>query len=100
MTRLARYAGLPWDTVLGADIARAYKPLPQVYHASCAALGLPPSSVTMVACHNSDLEAARAAGLRTAFVSRPTEHGPDQKDGFTPTGDWDEVVDTIGELGC
>ena len=30
----------------------------------------------MVAAHSSDLAAAAAAGLRTAFVARPDEHGP------------------------
>jgi 2-haloacid dehalogenase len=75
---LARHAGLPWDAILGAEIARAYKPDPRVYLASVAALGLEPAEVTMVAAHNSDLEAAAACGLRTAFVARPREHGPGQ----------------------
>jgi 2-haloacid dehalogenase len=70
---LARYAGLPWDAILGAEIARAYKPDPRVYRASVAALGLEPGDVMMVAAHISDLEAAAACGLRTAFVPRPTE---------------------------
>ncbi len=70
---LARYAGLPWDAILGAEIARAYKPDPRVYRASVAALGLEPGEVMMVAAHLSDLEAAAACGLRTAFVPRPTE---------------------------
>ena len=75
---LARHAGLPWDAILGAEIARAYKPDPRVYLASVAALGLEPAEVTMVAAHNGDLEAAAACGLRTAFVARPREHGPGQ----------------------
>ena len=75
---LARHAGLPWDAILGAEIARAYKPDPRVYRASVAALGLEPAEVMMVAAHNGDLEAARACGLRTAFVPRPTEYGPGQ----------------------
>jgi len=32
----------------------------------------------MVAAHNNDLRAAKAQGMRTAFVARPTEHGPGQ----------------------
>jgi len=98
MTRLARYAGLPWDTVLGADTARDYKPQPGVYLASCAALGLQPAAVTMVAAHNDDLVAARAAGLRTAFIARPTEHGPGQTSDLAPSADWDHVVSTIAAL--
>ena len=77
MTRLARWAGLPWDCVLGAGVAQAYKPCAEVYLASCAALRLSPSRVMMVAAHDDDLTAARAAGLRTGFVPRPLEHGPD-----------------------
>jgi 2-haloacid dehalogenase len=74
---LARYAGLPWDTILGAEIAKAYKPDPRVYLASVHALGLEPHEVCMVAAHRDDLAAAAAVGLKTAFVPRPGEpEGP------------------------
>jgi len=73
---LARHAGLPWDAILGAEIARAYKPDPRVYRASVAALGLEPGEAMMVAAHPGDLEAAAACGLRTAFIPRPLEYGP------------------------
>ncbi len=92
MSRLARWGGLPWDAILGADIARDYKPKPQVYLASAAALGLAPGQVTMVAAHNDDLHAAAAAGLRTAFVSRPTEHGAGQTSDLEPDGAWDTIA--------
>jgi 2-haloacid dehalogenase len=78
MVNLAKHAGLPWDCILGAETARAYKPLPEAYLASCRQLGLSPSSVLMVAAHNGDLAAAKAQGLNTAFVARPAEHGPGQ----------------------
>lgn len=100
MTRLARHARLPWDCVLGADIARDYKPKADVYLASCGALGLPAGSVTMVAAHNDDLAAARAAGLRTAFVPRPREHGPGQTSDLEPTGPWDVIAGDFGELAA
>src|ERR671922_2520896 len=74
MVNLAKRAGLPWDCILGAETARAYKPMPEAYLNSCRQLGLAPSSVLMVAAHNNDLRAAKAQGLRTAFVARPTEH--------------------------
>jgi 2-haloacid dehalogenase len=76
---LARHAGLPWDAILGAEIARAYKPDPVVYRASVAALGIEPGEAMMVAAHNGDLAAAAECGLRTAFVARPREHGPGQR---------------------
>ena len=78
MVHLARRAGLPWDCILGAETARAYKPMPEAYLASCRQLALPPSQVMMVAAHNGDLKAAKAQGLATAFVPRPTEYGPGQ----------------------
>jgi 2-haloacid dehalogenase len=76
---LARHAGLPWDAILGAEIARAYKPDPVVYRASVAALGIEPDEAMMVAAHNGDLHAAAECGLRTAFVARPREYGPGQR---------------------
>ena len=98
MTRLARYGGLPWDCILGADIARDYKPKPAVYLASCAALRLEPKEVMMVAAHNEDLHAARACGLQTAFVLRPSEHGDGQETDLEPTGDWDVICSDFNAL--
>ena len=100
MARLARHAGFRWDAILGADIARDYKPKAEVYLASAAALGLRPTDVTMVAAHNDDLAAARAAGLRTAFVARPTEHGPDQATDLGPEADWDIVATDFEALAA
>src|SRR5918996_985724 len=71
MVNLAKRPGLPWDCILGAEPARAYKPMPEAYLASCRQLGLAPASVMMVAAHNNDLKAAKAQGLKTAFVARP-----------------------------
>ena len=79
MVNMAKRAGLPWDCILGAETARAYKPMPQAYLVSCRQLGLAPAQVMMVAAHNGDLKAAKAQGLATAFVPRPAEHGPGQK---------------------
>ena len=98
MTWLARYGGLPWDTVLGAEIARAYKPQPAVYLASASALGLVPAEAMMVAAHNDDLAAARAAGLKTAFVPRPSEHGPGQTADLEPDSDWDVMASDLNDL--
>ena len=104
LTRLAKFGGLPWDVILGAETARAYKPLPQAYLASAALLNLEPAQVMLVAAHNGDLAAAAAAGLRTAFVARPTEHGPHQKMDVRAEREWDVVSDSfpgVAEaMGC
>ncbi len=104
LTRMAKHAGLPRDVVLGAETARAYKPLPQAYLASAALLNLEPAQVMLVAAHNGDLEAAAAAGLRTAFVARPQEYGPHQNRDLKAERDWGVVCGSFGELadamGC
>lgn len=98
MTRLAKFGSLPWDCILGAEIAQNYKPHPDAYLKSVAALGLQPKEVMMVAAHNSDLIAARSCGLLTGFVARPTEHGPGQTIDLEPTEDWDVIINKIGQL--
>ncbi|MPZ59248.1 MAG: haloacid dehalogenase type II [Rhizobiales bacterium] len=75
MVDLARRNGLPWDAILGSEIAGSFKPQPRVYLAACAALDLPPVECMMVAAHSRDLAAAATHGLRTAHVARPNEHG-------------------------
>jgi 2-haloacid dehalogenase len=76
MVNMAKRAGLPWDTILGAEVARAYKPMPEAYLRSAEALGLAPEQCLMVAAHPNDLAAAARCGLRTAYVPRPLEFGP------------------------
>ncbi len=67
MLDLAKRAGLPWDAILGAEVAEAYKPMPEAYLRTAETLMLEPEQVCLVAAHNSDLAAARRCGLRTAF---------------------------------
>ena len=76
MVDLARHNGLPWDAILGAELARDYKPKAIVYLVAADAFDLAPTETMMVAAHSPDLAAAAAAGLRTAFVARPHEFGP------------------------
>ncbi len=78
MVDLARHNGLAWDAILGAELARDYKPRPGVYVASAAAFDCAPGEAMMVAAHSHDLAAAAAAGLRTAFIARPDERGRDK----------------------
>jgi 2-haloacid dehalogenase len=85
-------------------VARAYKPRPEAYLRTADILGLAPAEVCLAAAHNSDLAAARACGLRTAFVLRPREHGPDQATDLAPSAAWDIVaadfLDLARQLGC
>ena len=101
---MARNAGLPWDTVFGADLFGHYKPDAETYLGACRLLDLPPGQVMMCAAHNDDLAAASGHGLRTAFIARPAEYGPHQERDFAATGPWDHAVAGIGELadrlGC
>ncbi len=76
MVNMAKRAGLPWDVILGAEVSQAYKPTPQAYLRAAEALALEPHELCLVACHPSDLAAARGCGLRTCFVPRPLENGP------------------------
>ena len=70
---LARRNGLYWDAILGADYARAFKPMNEVYLAAADALNLLPGECLMCAAHGSDLKAAAENGLRTAYIARPQE---------------------------
>ena len=79
LTNMAKYAGLPWDCILSAELFGHYKPDPEVYLGAARLLGPAPSQVMMVAAHVDDLVAARKVGLRTALVTRPLEYGPKRK---------------------
>ncbi len=97
MVDLARHNDLPWDAILGAEIAGDYKPKPKVYLASAAAFDLAPDACMMVAAHSKDLAAASALGLRTAHVARPNEHGPGRGEA-APTVPVDFAAKSLEEL--
>jgi len=104
MVNLARYAGLPWDAIVGAEIAQSYKPSPQTYDRSAAVLDLQPEQCMMVAAHNGDLLAARSRGFRTAYVDRPLEDGPNKTEDLRAEHDFDVIADSFVDLavklGC
>ena len=101
---MAKRAGLPWDVILGAEVARAYKPAPEAYDRAVELLRVAPSEVLMTAAHTYDLDAAATRGLRTAYVHRPLEYGPDKADRTRPGPIYDVAVDSFTELadrlGC
>jgi 2-haloacid dehalogenase len=95
---IARHAGLPWDLVLSVELFGAYKPDPRVYRGAVDLLQCQPSEVMMVASHTYDLRAAQAQRMKTAFVERPREWGPDGAS--EPIGDdhFDLVVADLEQL--
>ena len=103
MVDLARRNGLPWDAILGAELARDYKPKPVVYLTAAGAFDCEPGQVMMVAAHSDDLAAAAGCGLRTAHIARPDEHGPGigERHATVPV-DWQaqSLVDLAEQLGC
>ena len=98
LTNMAKYAGLPWDCVLSAEIFRHYKPDPETYRGCAEILDVAPDELMMVAAHPSDLRAARDAGLRTGFVFRPAEYGPERSLRKPADDEFDVVADDFGDL--
>jgi 2-haloacid dehalogenase len=97
LTYMAKRAGLPWDLILSAELVRHYKPDPEAYLMAPNLLDLRPDEVMLVAAHLSDLRAAQTHGLRTAYVLRPLEWGPE---GEAEPADqsFDLVVEDLTEL--
>lgn len=89
---------LDWDAVISCEMIGSYKPNPRAYNTAALWMGLAPADILMVACHNFDLNAARACGFKTAFVRRPDEWGPAGPPDPLPHPDCDIVVDNFDAL--
>jgi 2-haloacid dehalogenase len=104
LTNMAKHAGLPWDCILSAELAKHYKPDPEAYQTAATLLGLPPQQVMMVAAHKNDLRAAQVVGCKTAFVPRPLERGPERTVDTTPDPAFDvharDFLDLAQQLGA
>jgi 2-haloacid dehalogenase len=104
LTNMAKRAGLPWDCVISAELFRHYKPDTEAYLGCAHLLDVPPQQLVLVAAHPGDLRAARAAGLRTAYVARPLEHGPGREPHRIEAGEFDntatDFVDLAEQLGA
>ncbi len=99
LVEMAKRAGLPWDVILSAELARRYKPDPESYLTAVSLLDLSPRQTMMAAAHTGDLRAAAALGLRTAYIHRPLEWGPRAQDTKRPeASEFDFSVDSIEEL--
>jgi 2-haloacid dehalogenase len=104
LTNMAKRGGLPWDCVISAELFRHYKPDPEAYLGCADLLGVAPGELMLVAAHPSDLRAARDAGLRTAYVARPQEYGPNQRPPRMDDGEFDfaatDFLDLADQLGA
>ncbi len=104
LTNMAKRAGLPWDCVISAELFHHYKPDAEAYLGCADLLGVQPDQLMLVAAHPSDLRAARDVGLRTAYVSRPHEYGPNQRPARIEDGEFDvtatDFLDLADELGA
>lgn len=94
----ARKNGLDWDAVISCEAIGKYKFLPEPYQTAAKYLQFKPEECCMVACHNYDLDAARAVGFKTAFVRRPREWGDELPPDPEPNPEHDIIVDTFPEL--
>jgi 2-haloacid dehalogenase len=95
---VSRRNGIEWDAVIACEMLRVYKTRPEAYRRAAQLLQTPPAGILMVACHNFDLDAARAEGYRTAFVRRPDEWGPAGPPDPVPNPACDLVVDDFAAL--
>ena len=90
MANVARRNNIPWDAILGSEIAQGYKPQPKVYLMTCEAFNLKPEQVMMCAAHSGDLSSAQKLGMRTGHIGRPGEGGPGTGE-TEPRGQFDVV---------
>ena len=95
---VSRKNNITWDCLISCEMIGIYKPRPEAYQTAAKWLALEPQEILMVACHNFDLMAARAAGYRSAFVRLPTEWGPSGPPDPVPNPAHDLVVDTFFDL--
>ncbi|PWT82518.1 MAG: haloacid dehalogenase type II [Acidobacteria bacterium] len=104
LTDMAKHAGLPWDLILSAELAKRYKPDREAYLTAVSLLELRPEQVMMCAAHSSDLAAARSFGLRTGFIHRPLEYGAARKADDAKPRDFDvvstDILDLASRLGA
>lgn len=94
----ARANDLCWDAVISCEAIGKYKTLPEAYRTAARFLQLRPQECCMVACHNFDLDAARAVGFKTAFVRRPDEWGAEGPPDPEPNPEHDIIVDDFPGL--
>ena len=98
LTNMAKHGKLPWDCILGAELAKHYKPDPEAYLSPVQFFDLTPPEVMMVAAHQTDLAVPKRLGLRTAYVHRPYEGGSAGTPTLPAPGTFDIIVKDLREL--
>jgi 2-haloacid dehalogenase len=78
-----RYHGIPFDAVISAAVANAFKPHVATYTRAAEIMGVRMNDVLFVANHSFDCIGAKSAGMYAAFIDRrrrpfgATPHQPD-----------------------
>jgi 2-haloacid dehalogenase len=98
LTNMAKRAELPWDCILSTELVRRYKPDRETYLMPGEFFDVEPGAVMMVAAHTGDLDAAKALGLKTAYVHRPREYGPARTPALPAPGRYDFLARDFREL--
>jgi 2-haloacid dehalogenase len=101
---ISKHGALPWDAIFTSEMVETFKPDPRTYKLALRYLGISAADAMMVACHKYDLYAAHALGMKTAFVTRPLEFGPDGSVDTTFEDIFDvnarDFLDLATQLGC
>lgn len=104
LLNMAKHSGIPWDTILSAELSRHYKPDPEAYLKASELLALPPARIMMVAAHPGDLRAAAALGFKTGYVYRALEWGEERPVERNTTDTYDiranDFLDLATQLGA
>ena len=95
---VSRRNAITWDAIISCEMIGMYKPHAMTYETAARWLNLPPAQILMVACHNFDHNAAHKAGMRTAFVRRPHEWGPEGPPDPHPNMAYDYIEDDFTGL--
>ena len=104
LTNMAKFAGLPWDLVMSAELFEHYKPDPRnlCRRRQTALLATGAGDDGRRPQQRSEGGAAERPENRVRRAS--TEYGPHQKYDFEAKGDWDIVAKDFGgiadRLGC
>jgi len=97
----SKSSGITWDGIISCEFLNHYKPEAGAYLEGCELIGLKPEEVCLVAVHPSDLMAAKAVGMGTAYsapqLNEPDIPGQTMPD-LPPPESYDFYADSFEEL--